>query len=99
MNAKSRSDWDKVRAISEDSPIHYEPGDGPYDPNDIQATRKFFGEATAVRGRGQRGPQKSPTKQKITMRLSSEVIAYFKATGPGWQTRVDETLKAIIRRK
>lgn len=40
-----------------------------------------------------RGPQKAPTKQATTIRLSADVMAAFKATGPGWQTRVDAALR------
>jgi len=42
---------------------------------------------------GQRGPQRAPVKQKISLRVDSEVLAYYKKTGPGWQTRVNEALK------
>jgi len=40
-----------------------------------------------------RGPQTSPTKVSTTIRLSSDVIASFKATGSGWQTKIDHALK------
>ena len=40
-----------------------------------------------------RGPQKAPTKERVTMRLSREVVARFRASGPGWQTRIDVALK------
>jgi uncharacterized protein (DUF4415 family) len=40
-----------------------------------------------------RGPQKAPTKERITIRLSPEVLERFRATGEGWQTRVDVALK------
>lgn len=42
---------------------------------------------------GQRGPQKNPTKELITLRLDREVIAAYRATGPGWQGRMNEALK------
>ncbi len=42
---------------------------------------------------GVRGPQKSPTKERITIRLSPDVLRRFRATGAGWQTRVDAALK------
>jgi uncharacterized protein (DUF4415 family) len=45
---------------------------------------------------GQRGPQKQPTKVPVTVRYSREVVTYFKATGPGWQRRMDEALKEYI---
>ena len=47
---------------------------------------------------GQRGPQKQPTKIAVTLRYSPEVVKYFKATGKGWQSRMDEALKHWIRK-
>lgn len=49
------------------------------------------------RGRGERGPQKAPTKVATTIRLSPEVSAAFRATGPGWQARIDDALKDWLR--
>ena len=43
-----------------------------------------------------RGKQKAPTKQMTTIRFSPEVLEYFKATGKGWQTRIDAVLKEYI---
>jgi uncharacterized protein (DUF4415 family) len=42
---------------------------------------------------GQRGEQKAPTKERITIRLSRDVVETFRATGDGWQTRVDAALQ------
>lgn len=47
---------------------------------------------------GVRGKQKTPTKQLVSLRLSPEVINHYKATGPGWQTRIDQTLKRAVSR-
>lgn len=47
--------------------------------------------------RGSWGPQKLPTKERITIRLSREVVDEFRETGPGWQTRVDAALKDWLR--
>ena len=44
-----------------------------------------------------RGPQKAPTKQATTIRLSPDVMAAFKATGAGWQPRIDAALKDWLR--
>ena len=43
-----------------------------------------------------RGPQKTPTKVALSLRLSPDVVRHFKASGRGWQTRIDETLKKLI---
>ena len=44
------------------------------------------------RQRGERGPQVAPTKQLVSVRYSPEVLQYFKASGTGWQTRMNEAL-------
>jgi len=40
-----------------------------------------------------RGLQKLPTKIPVSIRLSPEVVDHFRATGPGWQKRIDDILK------
>ena len=46
---------------------------------------------------GVRGAQKAPVKQATTIRLSPEVMDAFKATGAGWQTRIDAALKDWLK--
>ena len=53
-------------------------------------------EATLAALRRARGPGRKPRKRALTVRYSPEVVAYFKATGQGWQTRMDEALKEWI---
>lgn len=74
--------------------------DVPYDPNDKAAVDMFWKDAITHTGlddlwrkRGQRGAQKAPVKQLVSLRLSPDVVAAFRATGPGWQTRMDEALR------
>lgn len=50
----------------------------------------------AQRKRGERGPQKAPTKVSTTLRLPAETLARWKATGPGWQTRMAEALARAL---
>ncbi len=38
-------------------------------------------------------PPASTTKERVTIRLSRDVVGRFRATGPGWQTRIDVVLK------
>ena len=47
---------------------------------------------------GARGPQKTPTKVPVSIRLSPEVLNHFKAKGPGWQSRIDAALRKIARK-
>ncbi|KQT60934.1 hypothetical protein ASG52_16955 [Methylobacterium sp. Leaf456] len=40
-----------------------------------------------------RGRPASPNKRvQVTLRIDPEALAAFKATGPGWQTRINEAL-------
>jgi uncharacterized protein (DUF4415 family) len=71
--------------------------DCPYDANDPAAVDAFWAKGK-VRLPGHRGPQKQPTKVAITVRYSPEVVAYFKATGEGWQTRINEALQEYVER-
>ena len=43
-----------------------------------------------------RGAQKAPTKRLISLRLDQDVIERFRATGPGWQGRMNEALRAAM---
>lgn len=44
-----------------------------------------------------RGPQKAPTKVPVSLRLSADVLKYFKDTGPGWQRRIDDALRKVAK--
>lgn len=61
---------------------------------------QFGAEAVAHLLKPKRGrPPKAKVKRPINIRLSPEVLEYFRATGPGWQTRVDEVLKRFVVRR
>ena len=38
-------------------------------------------------------PRKAAPKQAVNIRLDPEVLAHFRATGPGWQSRINEALR------
>jgi uncharacterized protein (DUF4415 family) len=44
-----------------------------------------------------RGAQKAPTKQQISLRLDRDVIEHFRKRGPGWQRRINDTLRKAAR--
>jgi uncharacterized protein (DUF4415 family) len=50
-------------------------------------------------GIARRGAQKAPTKVAVSIRLSPDVVAHFKAKGPGWQSRIDDALRKVARLK
>ncbi|HDZ74122.1 MAG TPA: hypothetical protein ENH55_15465 [Aurantimonas coralicida] len=51
---------------------------------------------TVARGRG-RPPSENP-KTRLTIRLDAEIVRHFRATGPGWQSRINDALKELVRR-
>ena len=46
-----------------------------------------------------RGKQKASVKERITIRIDSDIAAHFRATGPGWQTRLNDALRHAIARE
>ena len=50
----------------------------------------------AKRRSGDRGPQRAPTKQLVSVRYSPEVLNFFRSSGVGWQRRMDEALKQWV---
>jgi uncharacterized protein (DUF4415 family) len=49
----------------------------------------------ALRGR----PKSESPKQLVSVRYSPEVLAYFRATGEGWQSRMDRVLREYVTRR
>jgi len=93
---KSKTDWDRVKAVQEGDPIRYSPEDGPYDPNDSKRrSLSFQRDCAASRPAGK---QKTATKRLVSLRLSPSVLDHFKATGPGWQTRIDDALQKVVKK-
>jgi BrnA antitoxin of type II toxin-antitoxin system len=104
-------DPEEIAAALAAAPDHIDDPECPYDPNDPAQIHEFFGngmvvdggglpglrEAWAARRRGERGPGRNPPKTAINIRLSSEVLEAFKATGKGWQSRIDGALKDWLK--
>ena len=58
---------------------------------------KIFGARTAAAMLKPRGrPRSSDSKVAISLRLPPETLARWKATGPGWQTRMAEVLRESL---
>ena len=57
--------------------------------------RHAIGDKVVREARPRGRPAKAPEerKEKVTLRLSPDVLAHYRAQGPGWQTRIDETLR------
>ena len=51
-----------------------------------------------ARARGQRGAQKDPVKDRIGLRLDHNIVEHFRATGPGWQSRINDVLAEHVKK-
>jgi uncharacterized protein (DUF4415 family) len=65
------------------------------DHDDLPLTEEQMGEMVPIRVlRGR--PKLANKKQLVSIRYSPEVIDYFRASGVGWQSRMDAVLKEYI---
>ncbi|WP_323042967.1 BrnA antitoxin family protein [Gemmobacter sp.] len=66
------------------------------DPDDAPDMSAPYWAERLAKAKVQRGrPKAASTKISTTIRLSPEVIEYFKAGGPGWQGRIDDALRKV----
>ena len=71
------------------------------DPDDApELTEEWFANADLYEGdklvrRGGR-PKKAAPKEPVNIRLDPDVLAHFHATGPGWQSRINATLRKAV---
>ena len=63
------------------------------DPDNPPWSEEMLGPPVFKRGRG---PQKAPTKVLTTVRLDADVLAFFKAQGRGFQTRINDELRKVV---
>ena len=75
------------------------------DPDTRELTEEDFARMRPVsevaphlieRHRRGRGKQKAPTKTPITIRLDADIAEHFRASGSGWQTRLNATLREAL---
>lgn len=64
------------------------------DPDTFEPTDAEF---ATMRRMGR--PKAAVTKERVTIRLSPDVLAAFRATGAGWQTRMDAALREWIEKR
>lgn len=70
-----------------------DPDDAPELTSEWAAGADLYnGKQLIKRGR----PPGSGSKTQTTVRLSNEVLAFFRSSGPGWQTRMDAALKKYV---
>jgi len=74
-----------MRAVS-DNPV--------WTKDDFAKARRLDKALPALAGAiRRRGKQKAPLTKAVSMRLDPDVLEAYKATGPGWQSRINSDLR------
>jgi len=80
-STKSKTDWARlVGTESKAAPTDEHP---EFDPTHV------------IKGIVRRGLKPVPNKELISLRIDQDVIEWFKAQGPGYQTRINSVLRAF----
>lgn len=66
----------------------------PANPKD--AAEALFKPAKKVAAPAVERPVIPNTKELVSLKIDSDVLAYFQADGPGWQDRINDTLRAAV---
>jgi uncharacterized protein (DUF4415 family) len=80
-STKSKTDWARVRATKD--------RDIALTSDHPESSAKYI-----VRGIVRRGLKPVPPKAAISLRVDADVLDWFKAQGPGYQTRINAILRA-----
>lgn len=102
MTAKSETDWAKFDAMTDEdiaAAVAADPDTAPLLTDEelsklrpVSETHPEIVEAY----RRSRGTQKEPTKVPVSIRLSEEVVTYFRSQGKGWQSQINEILVEYV---
>lgn len=87
---KSRTDW---KRLEREASAGIEPDLSQ--PEDKEATATEFSTAMTKKRAGR--PVSATHKTPLSLRLSDDVVEFFKSTGKGWQTRINEALREYVK--
>ena len=79
---KSQTDWNKLNNLPDEE----------IDFSDVEEiTPELFAQAIV-----RRGLKPVPKKEQITLRVDSDVLRWFKKQGKGYQTKINDLLRAYM---
>lgn len=71
----------------------------PRDPDDFDVSEAGVADALAARAARRKGGRPSGSnKEQVALRIDKDVLAVFRATGAGWQTRMNDVLRDAAAR-
>lgn len=64
----------------------------------LRPAREVFAELGISMPKPVGRPKAAEVKRSVTIRIDGDVVDYFKAGGPGWQTRINDVLAREARK-
>lgn len=80
--SESLTDWKRLRSMKDED----------IDTSDVPPVDP----AAFARGVVRQGLKASPGKDQVTLRVDRDVLAWFRASGPGFQSRINVLLRAYM---
>jgi len=81
----AKSDWEVVS----DNPEWTEA-----DFKQAKPFAELFPEVTEGLRKGRGRPRADAPKKQVTLRLDADVVEFFRRAGPGWQSRINDSLRS-----
>lgn len=82
ISPASETDWERLRDLADED----------IDSSDFpEPTPEQFARAVL-----RRGLKPVEGKRQVTLRLDADVLGWFRAQGPGYQTRINQLLRAFM---
>jgi uncharacterized protein (DUF4415 family) len=82
------------KQLSAKEPAWVDPDDAPeWTQEQFERADLYHGDKLIRRGR----PPSDNPKQALKLRIDADVVEHFRATGPGWQTRINDTLRRAAK--
>ncbi|MFA7416785.1 MAG: BrnA antitoxin family protein [Rhizobium sp.] len=67
--------------------------------NPIDAAEALFKPAKRTPASAVERPALPNTRELVSLRIDSDVLAFFQEDGPGWQDRINDTLRMAMQNK
>ncbi|MEM6842298.1 MAG: BrnA antitoxin family protein [Bacteroidota bacterium] len=91
---KGDTNWERINAITDEELEEMVKND----PDDVYLTDDQFGKGKSYRKDEWIKQFEEPKKkEQITLRLDEDILSFFRQTGRGYQTRINNALRAFVQ--
>lgn len=81
--------------MSKQKPVVFDDDNPEWTDEDFARARPIseFPELAAAFAKAKGGRPKGSNKELVSLRIDKDVLAKFRASGPGWQSRINDALR------